>query len=274
LKIFKTTKTTKEYLKNNKNETIGFVPTMGALHDGHLSLIKQSKEQNDITIVSIFVNPTQFLDGEDIDKYPHKPQADEKICEIAKVDVLFVPNEKKIYFDQETKLFAPSIKAYILEGYDRPGHFDGVLQVVNKLLNIVKPTFVYFGKKDAQQLYLVKNMVEEFFLDVSVVACETIREANGLAKSSRNTYLSKEDTLKALQISKALNIAIKYVQKGEYDAATIKTKISKQLKNLYIYYVEIVDKNFNYIDKIEINNTIVLVAVNINNTRLIDNIWL
>lgn len=274
MKIFNDTKDIKNYIKNLDQQTIGFVPTMGALHDGHLSIITQARQQCDIVVVSIFVNPTQFLENEDIDKYPHKQKADERICSLAQVDVLFLPAKEHIYFAQETKLLAPSSKAYILEGQDRPEHFDGVLQVVNKLFHIIQPNFAYFGKKDAQQLYLVQNMVRNFFLDIEIIACETNREPTGLARSSRNAYLSLEDIVKALKICKSLKTAVKLVQTGEYDTTIIKELIVKKLHGLHISYVAVVDRNFNNIDKIELNNTIILVAASINNTRLIDNIWL
>jgi len=188
--IIKTTKELQNYTKNI-NKTIGFVPTMGALHEGHVSLIKQARTENEILIVSIFVNPTQFLQGEDFDKYPNKYEADKKICELTNTDVLFMPEINTMYEEDEIGITAPKIRGFILEGLTRPGHFDGVLQIVLKLFNLVKPTNAYFGKKDAQQLALIKQMTKNLFLDINIVECEIIRDENGLALSSRNAYLSQ-----------------------------------------------------------------------------------
>lgn len=253
---------------------IGFVPTMGALHEGHLSLIKRARDENDIVIVSIFVNPTQFLPGEDFEKYPRKMEADIKICELAKVDFLFTPNINDIYEKDEVLVRAPKIKGYILEGYYRPGHFDGVLQIVNKLLNIVNPSNAYFGKKDAQQLYLIEKMVKNFYMDVNIVPCDIIREPDGLAMSSRNVYLSDEERKKALLISKSLKRAGKLVMQGNLDVKLIKKEMEEILKPLNVEYIEIVNRNFDKIEKIELENSIVLVAAKVGSTRLIDNIWI
>ncbi|OPX27257.1 MAG: pantoate--beta-alanine ligase [Campylobacteraceae bacterium 4484_166] len=274
MKIFESIKDIKGYLKQHQDKTIGFVPTMGALHEGHISLIKEAKKECGIVVVSIFVNPTQFLPHEDLDRYPSKPQADEKICDMAKVDILFKPTKDEIYKKNGIQLIAPNDKAYILEGFDRPAHFDGVLQVLNKLFNIIKPTKAYFGKKDAQQLYLIENMIRDFFMDIEIVPCETVREINGLAVSSRNIYLKSDQLQKSLKISKSLKTAVKLVQSGENTTENIINTIKEKLDGLDIKYIQIVDRNFNLLEKIELNNTIILVAVNINNTRLIDNIWL
>jgi len=145
--------------------SVGFVPTMGALHQGHLSLIQQARKENDTLIVSIFVNPTQFLEGEDLDAYPRKDEADSKICELAKVDILFMPNIEVMYEEDELCIGAPAIRGYVLEGEKRPGHFDGMLQVVMKLLNLSGATNAYFGKKDAQQLALISQMVKNYFME-------------------------------------------------------------------------------------------------------------
>ncbi|MFK5882555.1 MAG: pantoate--beta-alanine ligase [Sulfurospirillum sp.] len=272
MKIFQDPKELMGYTKNLKG-SIGFVPTMGALHRGHLSLIENSTRNNDFTIVSIFVNPTQFLPGEDLDKYPRREEADKKICKLAGVNALFLPTKEKIYSTIEPKILAPSQKSYILEGMERPGHFDGVLRVVLKLLNVVNPTRVYFGKKDAQQLYLVQNMCRSLFLHAEVVPCEIIREDDGLALSSRNIYLNKEERKEALNISKSLKLASKAMMKGEFDSKKLKNLMQETMKNLKIEYIEIVDRDFNKIDKISLQNSIILVAAKVGNTRLIDNIW-
>lgn len=196
MKIFNTILELRSALKENKNLKIGFVPTMGALHDGHISLIKKAREENDIVVVSIFVNPTQFLAGEDLDKYPKKDESDKKICELCQVDYLFKPDITTMYEDDEVLVKAPKSQGFILEGFTRPGHFDGVLQVVLKLFNIVNPANAYFGKKDAQQLSLITQMVRNLYLDINIVPCDIVRESDGLAMSSRNVYLSEEERKK------------------------------------------------------------------------------
>jgi len=252
---------------------VGFVPTMGALHQGHLSLIQKSIKENEHTIVSIFVNPTQFLAGEDFTTYPNRYEADLKICELAGVDALFMPMKNEIYFDTEPSIKAPMKQSYILEGYQRPTHFDGVLNVVLKLLNITKPTNIYFGKKDAQQLFLIENMIKTLFIDTKVVACEIVREESGLALSSRNVYLSAKEKELALNISKSLKIATHQIMSSQLDANILKEKMMETLSKLNVEYISIVDREFDKLDKIIIKNSIILVAAKIGTTRLIDNIW-
>jgi len=261
-----------EYRKTLKGN-IGFVPTMGALHNGHLELIKKARKENDFVIVSIFVNPTQFLPGEDLDKYPRKLEADLEICKRAEVDAVFTPTPENMYSKDEILIKAPKIKGYILEGFNRPGHFDGVLQVVNKLFNIIKPTRAYFGKKDAQQLYLIKQMVKNFFFDIEIISVDTVREKDGLALSSRNVYLNEEERKRALSISKALKRAAKLSTKTD-NIEEIKKEMEKFLDVDKLQYIAFVDKDFNYIEKIEKGNTIILIAAFIGKTRLIDNIWI
>ncbi|MRI84090.1 MAG: pantoate--beta-alanine ligase [Nitratiruptor sp.] len=253
---------------------VGFVPTMGALHQGHLSLIERSLKENDHTIVSIFVNPTQFLPGEDYERYPRRYEADRRICEVAGVELLFMPEVHEIYGVDEVGIKAPKVKGYILEGYFRPGHFDGVLQIVTKLFHIVRPDRAYFGKKDAQQLYLVQKMVRDLFWDIEIVPCEIVRDRDGLALSSRNLYLSPQERSQALLLSKSLKRAAKMVQEGILDAQTIKAQMEEILAPLEVEYVEIVDREFNRLDQVEIGNTIILVAAYSGGTRLIDNIWI
>ena len=262
-----------KYTKEIK-ETIGFVPTMGALHEGHISLIKKSIQENDKTVVSIFVNPTQFLEGEDLDTYPKKIEADLKICELAGVDIVFLPNIYDMYEEDELTFTAPKVKGFILEGFYRPGHFDGVLQVVLKLLNITSPTKAYFGKKDAQQLFMIQNMVKHLFLDVEIVPCEIVRESDGLALSSRNIYLSEKERKVALSLSNSLKKATKLIIEGERDTKVIKDMMRENLKETNLQYVEIVDREFNTLKEVEIKNSIILIAAYVGNTRLIDNIWI
>ena len=269
-------RTTKELINYRKTLTcnIGFVPTMGALHQGHISLIKESVQKNDNTIVSIFVNPTQFLAGEDFSNYPNRDKADLKICELAGVDVLFMPDKDEIYFKDEPSVKAPMKQSYILEGYQRPKHFDGVLRIVLKLLNLTKPTNTYFGKKDAQQLFLIQNMVKTLFLDTTIVPCEIIRDENGLALSSRNAYLNEKEKLQALNLSKSLKIASKELMKGELHVEKIKEKMKEVLKELDVEYIEVTNRKFDKLEVIELKNSIILIAARIGETRLIDNIWI
>ncbi len=272
MKTFNRPKDIQTYRKSN-SKSVGFVPTMGALHEGHISLIKRSIEENAITIVSIFVNPTQFLEGEDLDSYPSKIEADLKICELAGVDAVFLPTPESMYERDELRITAPKIKGFILEGASRPGHFDGVLQVVLKLFNITNPTRAYFGKKDAQQLFMIENMVKHLFLDICIVPCEIVREGDGLALSSRNVYLSDKEREVSLSLSKSLKKATKQIIEGERDASTIKSMMEEVLSQTQLEYVEIVDREFNLLSKVEIGNTILLVAARVGTTRLIDNMW-
>jgi pantoate--beta-alanine ligase len=258
--------------------SVGFVPTMGALHEGHLSLIRQSRAENDFVVVSIFVNPTQFLEGEDLDSYPQKEDADAKICELAGVDVIFMPNAEMMYEEDELSISAPAIRGFILEGTKRPGHFDGMLQVVMKLLNLIaynKPTEfrAYFGKKDAQQLVLITQMVKNYFINVDIVPCDIVRDSDGLALSSRNVYLSKEERVHALSLSRSLKKATELVMKKEFSVAVIKEAMLEVLQEVDVEYVALVNRDFQAIDDVEIGNTIMLVAAAVGTTRLIDNLW-
>ncbi len=263
----------KEYLKKS-NKSVGFIPTMGALHEGHISLIKKARGENELVVVSIFLNPTQFLKGEDLDKYPKKDEADKKICEMSGVDILFFPTKEAIYRDDEVSLNAPNIRGFTLEGNSRPGHFNGVLTVVMKLLNIVEPTKAYFGKKDAQQLNLISLMVEQFFMSVEIVAVDTLREKDGLAMSSRNIYLSKVERKEALKISSSLFLASNMIGKNILETLKIKEAMIEHLSPLEISYVEILNYDFEYIKNAELKNTVILVEVKVGTTRLLDNIWL
>lgn len=264
----------KELRKNNLK--IGFVPTMGSLHDGHISLIKQAREENDIVVVSIFVNPTQFLIGEDLDKYPRKDEADKKICDLCNVDYLFMPDINTMYEKDEVLIKAPNLSSFILEGENRPGHFDGVLQIVLKLINIVNPTNAYFGKKDAQQLSLIEQMVQNLYLDVNIIACDIIRELDGLAYSSRNVYLSKNERAESLKISQSIKFAAKMIGKDELNILTIIEKMKTILisDKIEIEYIVITNRQFKSIKEVDVQNSIILVAVKIGTTRLIDNIWI
>ena len=281
MKIISTPNELKEYLKNTQqsigfqaNQSIGFVPTMGALHEGHISLIKKARKENEIVVVSIFVNPTQFLKGEDLDNYPKRDEADKQICKLSGVDVLFFPHAKDIYTEDEVSILAPKVRGYVLEGVSRPSHFDGVLTVVMKLLNIVNPTTAYFGKKDAQQLYLISLMVKQMFMSVNIVAVDTVRESDGLAMSSRNIYLSQQERREALKISASLYQAGKMISQKILDTKIIISKMRETLEPLEISYVAILNRDFELARHVEIGNTLILVEAKVGTTRLLDNLWL
>lgn len=266
-------------LKNFRSEIasdkkIGFVPTMGALHAGHISLIKKCREQNDVAIVSTFVNPAQFLPGEDLQTYPKNESGDIKICESCGVDGIFIPNAEEIYGSYEPAVISPKPLSEILEGKSRPGHFDGVLTVLNKFFNLARPHNVYMGKKDAQQLFIVQNMVRSFFMNINIVPCEIVRESDGLALSSRNAYLDEEEKLLALKLSRSLQNASALVKKGEISLNIIREKMLAALEPLKVDYIAFVDHKFNEISQIKPADSIILLAAKVGKTRLIDNIWL
>jgi pantoate--beta-alanine ligase len=258
--------------------SVGFVPTMGALHEGHLSLIRQARKENKHVVVSIFVNPTQFLEGEDLDKYPRKDEADKKICALAGVDILFMPTIEMIYEPDELKIMAPARRGFVLEGSSRPGHFDGMLQVVMKLLNLIsyhQPSKLraYFGKKDAQQLALIEQMVRNYFMQVEIVPCEIVRDSDGLALSSRNVYLSSEERAKALLLSRALRRASELIIQQQLESREITQAMLAVMESIEVEYVAIVDRDFHALSHVVLGNTIILVAAKVGTTRLIDNLW-
>jgi pantoate--beta-alanine ligase len=257
-----------------KTGSVGFVPTMGALHIGHRTLIEAARKENEIVVVSIFVNPTQFLAGEDLSKYPRREEADFKICELSGVDILFYPDVSAMYGVDEVRITAPDVRGFILEGASRPGHFDGVLTVVMKLLNMVRPSRAYFGKKDAQQLALITQMCENFFMNVEIVPMDTVRENDGLALSSRNVYLSAAERQEALKLSSALKRATEMVMQGNTKSSEIKMSMEKILVPLEVEYIAIVNRAFQALDEVIIGDTIVLIAARVGTTRLIDNVWM
>jgi len=201
-------------------------------------------------------------------------EEDKKICELAGVDILFFPSSCDIYTKDEVSILSPNVRGFVLEGQTRPSHFNGVLTVVMKLLNIIKPTRSYFGKKDAQQLNLITLMVKQFFMDVEIVPIDTVREEDGLAMSSRNVYLSDKQRVKALKISSSLYLGVNMVSHNILDVKEITNKIRKSLEPLEIFYVEILNRDFEPIKSVEIQNSIILVEVKVGKTRLLDNIWL
>ncbi|RII33961.1 pantoate--beta-alanine ligase [Clostridium chromiireducens] len=274
--LIKEIKELRSTIKSWKREglSVGFVPTMGALHEGHQSLIKRAVEENDKVVVSVFVNPTQFGPNEDFDSYPRDINKDLEICLSAGANVVFNPEPSEMYYGDKSTSVSVSKLTDVLCGAKRPGHFDGVCLVVSKLLNIVTPDKAYFGEKDAQQVAVIKRMVRDLNIDVEIVACPIIREEDGLAKSSRNTYLSAEERKAALVLSRSLEIAKDTLKNGERDARKIKEFILNELNKeplAKIDYVEIIDSDsLESVDIIE-RNILIPIAVFIGKTRLIDN---
>ena len=253
---------------------VGFVPTMGYLHEGHESLIKKAASQNDKVVVSIFVNPIQFGPTEDLESYPRDLDRDSKLCKNAGADLIFHPQKEEMYFDDFCTFVDMNGLTEGLCGKTRPIHFRGVCTVVSKLFNIVTPDRAYFGQKDAQQLAIIKQMVRDLSIGVEVVGCPIVREEDGLAKSSRNTYLSKEERQAAVVLSKSLEVGKKLLQEGERDSSKVIYAITKVINKeplAKIDYVNIVDSlSLQEVQKIE-KSVLIAMAVYIGKTRLIDN---
>lgn len=276
IKVVHTISEVRQIVSQWKKEgnTIGFVPTMGYLHEGHQSLIRKSVEENDKTVVSIFVNPMQFGPTEDLASYPRDLAKDSALCESLGVDMIFHPEPEEMYHENFSSYVDMSVLTEELCGLSRPVHFRGVCTVVNKLFNIVQPDRAYFGQKDAQQLAIIKHMVEDLNMNVEIIGCPIIREADGLAKSSRNTYLSAEERKAALILSKSINLGRKMVEDGETDTGVI-TKAMTDLINTEplakIDYVKAVDGiTIRPVAKVK-KPMLVAIAVYIGKTRLIDN---
>lgn len=254
--------------------SVGFVPTMGYLHEGHKSLIEKSVSQNDRTVVSIFVNPMQFGPTEDLASYPRDPEHDRQLCESAGADLIFRPENGEMYDSGFCSFADMNILTANLCGKSRPIHFRGVCTVVLKLFNIVTPDRAYFGEKDAQQLAVIKRMVKDFNLNIEIVGCPIVREADGLAKSSRNTYLSKQERSAALILSKSLAKGKEIIENGERNAAVVINEITDIINTeplAVIDYVSVVDAlTMQDVEKIDCD-VLVAIAVKIGTTRLIDN---
>ncbi|PCF56936.1 pantoate--beta-alanine ligase [Staphylococcus delphini] len=215
---------------HREGKSIGFVPTMGALHDGHLTMMRQSTEDNDITVISVFVNPLQFGPNEDFDAYPRQIDEDEAMVSQIGVDYVFYPSVEEMYPGEIGIHVTVGRLAKVLEGALRPGHFDGVVTVVNKLFNIVQPDVAYFGKKDAQQLAIVEQMVRDFNHPVKIVGVDIVREADGLAKSSRNVYLTAEERQEAVHLRQSLALAQSLYEAGERESSVIINKVTQYLE--------------------------------------------
>ena len=259
---------------NRNNETVGFVPTMGFLHEGHLSLVKHARKENDIVVMSIFVNPAQFGPGEDFEAYPRDEMNDAKLASEAGVDVLFVPSRDEMYPQDGGIQVLPGSQASLLCGASRPEHFNGVLKVVLKLFNIVDPDCSYFGLKDAQQLAIIETFVRDFNLRTKIMRVPTVREDDGLAKSSRNVNLSEEERLVAPVIQKALKIGKELFHKG-VNVKEIEEEVANQIttnSSGQIDYVTLLAYPTLLPYTPEAKEAIIACAVKFEKTRLIDNI--
>lgn len=257
-----------------KGLKVGFVPTMGYLHEGHESLIRKASEENDRVVVSIFVNPIQFGPKEDLSTYPRDLERDSKVCESAGADIIFHPENEEMYFKDFSTFVDMNGLTDGLCGKSRPTHFRGVCTVVTKLFNIVAPDRAYFGEKDAQQLAVIKRMVRDLNIDIEIIGCPIVREKDGLAKSSRNTYLSVEERNAAIILNKSLTLAKEKIQAGERDSEVIIKLIQEVInseKLARIDYIEVVDSlSMEKVERIE-KSVLVAIAVFIGKTRLIDN---
>lgn len=254
--------------------TVGLVPTMGYLHEGHQSLIKKSVEQNDRTVVSVFVNPIQFGPNEDLESYPRDLEADAKLCESTGADIIFNPEPEEMYADGFVSFINMTGLPNALCGLTRPIHFKGVCTVVGKLFNIVTPDRAYFGQKDAQQLAIIKRMVADLNMNVKVYGCPIVREEDGLAKSSRNSYLSAEERKAALCLSRSIFAAQDLIEGGERNADIVRAAVREIIEAeplAQIDYIEVVDLgNMQPVDSLD-ESGLVAIAVYIGKTRLIDN---
>ena len=277
LKIFTTKAAVGQYLSQIKasGKTVGFVATMGALHQGHLSLIELAQQHNDVIICSVFVNPSQFNDPKDLEKYPRTIEADIKLLEQVNCDILFNPGVNEMYDDNEQWHLNIGETEHLLEGEFRPGHYQGVTQVVYKLFNIVKPDTAYFGQKDYQQFLIISKMVDMLNMPVELVMCPIKRESDGLAMSSRNIHLSADDRLHALVLSRTLNFI-----KDKFDSHDIPAlkKEAAQLINaepgVELDYFEIADGDTLHMATPNSKKIVALVAAKVGKTRLIDNVML
>ena len=276
--IITTTEIIKRFLviANKGNKTLGFVPTMGSLHEGHLFLIRRAKKENDLVVVSIFVNPTQFGPNEDFNNYPRNVMRDTNLAYEAGADVIFNPTAREMYHDgSSTWVNVDGDMTAILCGASRPDHFRGVATVVNMLLNIVEPDKAYFGQKDAQQAAVLKKMVEDLHMDVELVICPIVREEDGLALSSRNIYLNDEERSQAVILNEALQLAQDNYMTGETNPDTLIQLIKDKISTMPLAMIEYVNiyayPSLAQIETID-QKAIAAVAVKFGKTRLIDNV--
>jgi pantoate ligase / CMP/dCMP kinase len=278
LPIFTTPSDLGHYLQSHRSQSIGFVPTMGALHLGHQSLIDRARQENTLVVVSIFVNPLQFGANEDLDRYPRQLECDRAMCELTGVDVLFVPTVESMGVGQPISQVIPPVEMTTgLCGRKRVGHFQGVATIVTKLLNIVQPDRAYFGEKDAQQLAIIRRIVADLNIPVEIVGCPTIREASGLALSSRNQYLSPTARERAAVIARSLQQAQAECDRGNTDIESLTAAVKAELATVPEFdleYLELVDPlTLQPLDRVE-RTAVLAIAGRIENTRSIDNITL
>ncbi len=257
--------------------SVGFVPTMGYLHEGHMSLVKQAVSENDRVVVSIFVNPIQFGPGEDLESYPRDLERDARMCEEMGADLIFHPRDEEMYASDYCTFVDMNGVTAELCGKSRPTHFHGVCTVVNKLFHIVMPDRAYFGQKDAQQLAVIRRMVRDLNMDVEVIGCPIVREADGLAMSSRNTYLNAAEREAALVLSRAVRLGQELIEQGERSADVVTARMKEFIAReplARIDYVEITDSlSIEKMDEIK-GEVLIAIAVFIGKTRLIDNAML
>lgn len=273
--VVETIKKLKQELENYKSKNVGFVPTMGALHSGHISLVERSVKENDVTVVSVFVNPTQFNDKADLERYPRTEEADKKLLEAAGCDIVFMPQVEEMYPEEDTRVFNFGSIETVMEGKYRPGHFNGVAQIVSKLFYAVEPTRSYFGEKDFQQVAIIRDMVRQLNLPVEIIACPIIREESGLARSSRNELLSAEERKKAALISEVLSKSVNFAK--EMSVEEVKNWVCEQFTHDEVFkmdYYDIVDgDSLQSISSWEDSDYIVgCIAIYCGKIRLIDNI--
>ena len=274
MQVTKTVEETRKQIKQWKKEgkTIGLVPTMGFLHEGHASLIRKCREQNDIVVVSDFVNPTQFGPNEDLEAYPRDFERDSKLCESLGADLIFAPSPEDMYHDPHAFVSIDTLSETLC-GKTRPIHFKGVCTVVTKLFHIVAPDRAYFGEKDAQQLAIIRKMVKDLNFDIEIVGCPIVREEDGLAKSSRNTYLNDKERQAALCLSRAVKTGKEVIYTGA-DAKEVLNPMKAIIEAeplARIDYVRMVDALTMQPIEIEDRDVLVAMAVYIGKTRLIDN---
>lgn len=278
IKVVSTVDETRAQVKEWRKQglTVGLVPTMGYLHEGHQSLIKRAVEENDRVVVSVFVNPIQFAPNEDLETYPRDLEADTKLCDSTGADLIFHPTPEEMYPEGFSTHIQMDNLTKELCGKTRPTHFGGVCTVVGKLFNIVQPDKAYFGQKDAQQLAIIKRMVRDLNFDIEIVGCPIIREPDGLAKSSRNTYLNADERKAALILSKSIELGKQLVAGGERDAQTIIKGMTDKINTeplARIDYVNVVDAlNIEPLNTLK-GEVLVAIAVYIGKTRLIDNFF-
>lgn len=275
--IIRDVKSLREALREVRMEgrKIGFVPTMGALHTAHISLVKIACERSDYSVVSIFVNPTQFGPAEDFERYPRTPEEDCRLLEAEGVDLVFIPTRSEMYAEDETITIDPGVKAQLFEGRSRPTHFRGVLTVVAKLFDQVQPDLAVFGEKDAQQLYLVREMAKNLQMPVEIIAGPTLRELDGLALSSRNRYLKKAERELATVLYHALTAGVERFQSGERSLEAIRGSMREAINEVpefeVDYFTAVSDADFEETDPVS-EHPRMIIAGRIGSVRLIDNL--